>query len=324
MKDFIDLNAFSKQALEDILQRAEYLKSLRERHTAFTPLTGKSVALYFEKPSLRTRVSFDIGIQELGGCTTVLDQAMAGLGLREPVKDVARTLEGYVDAIVCRIFRHDYLYELSQWAPYMSVINALTDFSHPCQIMADVLTLRENGLWNDQLTLTWVGDPNNVLQSWIELAQIFPINIRVSCPELPAALDHFFFEPSLRDRFFWIKDPRKAVDGADVIYADTWISMGQEHEADSKRKRFQGYTISEELLVYAPSEVKVMHCLPAKRGEEITDGVFEAHQFIIFQQAQNRLHVQKAILWALLAPQAGSFLQRSVPSAKHKETVLHV
>ncbi len=308
MRDFIDLKYLSKTEIEMLIEKAALLKQLRQAGTRFQPLTGKSVAMYFEKPSLRTRVSFEIGIQELGGFTSYLDQSMVGLGVREPVKDVARTLGHYVDAIVCRLFKHEYLYELSHWSN-MSVVNALTDFSHPCQILADLLTLTEEGLWHEGLTLTWVGDPNNVLQSWIELALIYPITINVSCPECPPSLDTLFFDENLKDRFYWIKNPKEAVRHADIIYADTWISMGQEEEAEQKRKYYQGYTITPELIAQAPGHLKVMHCLPAKRGEEIDEAVLEKFEKIIFRQAENRLHIQKAILWSLLAPESEPYVE---------------
>jgi len=322
MKHFIDLTSVSKDQVEEILHKAALLKMFRKNGIPFKPLTGKSVVMYFEKPSLRTRVSFEIGIQELGGLVTYLDQSAAGMGSREPVKDIARTLTHYADAIVCRIFKHEYLYELSHWSE-MSVVNALTDFSHPCQILADVLTLKENNLWQDPLTLTWIGDPNNVLQSWIELAWMYPLIIQVSCPELPKSYEQLFFDSRLRDRFYWIKDPVKAVEHTDVIYADTWISMGQEKEAEKKREFYKGYTITPDLLSHAPSHVKVMHCLPAKRGEEIDDAALEMNADIIFQQAENRLHVQKAILWMLLAPLVEPVITRR-RAVKKQEPVLNL
>jgi ornithine carbamoyltransferase len=298
MTNFIDLASWELNGVEDLLTRAEAIK--RCRRTNFKPLTGKSVALYFEKPSLRTRVSFEIGIQELGGMTTYLDRMGVGLGVREPVRDVARTLDRYVDAIVCRLFRHEDLIDLAHWSR-LSVVNALTDFSHPCQILADVMTLRECGLWREDLVLAWIGDPNNVLQSWIDLAEIFPMRIQIASPELPAAFERYLFEPSLRDRFIWMRDPARCVADADVVYGDTWISMGQENQAEEKRTAYQGYTISSQLLDAAPAHVTVLHCLPAKRGEEIDDDVFERFAPVIFAQAENRLHAQKAILWMLLA-----------------------
>jgi ornithine carbamoyltransferase len=302
MKDLIDLKACSAVSVEKILHRAAQLKEWRRAGLPFQPLRGKSVVLYFEKPSLRTRVSFEVGIHEMGGTVTYLDQSMAGLGTREAVKDVVRTLEHYVNGVVCRVFHHALLYELSRWSDKLSVVNALSDFSHPCQILADVQALRDAGLWREGLTLTWVGDPNNVLESWIELAHLFPITIRVSCPELPARYDDLFYDPELQNRFFWIRDPHQAVAEADVIYADTWVSMGQEEEGAAKKKYFEGYTIDEALIRSAPPHVRLLHCLPAKRDEEVTDSVFEQFRDIIFTQAENRLHVQKAILWTLLAP----------------------
>lgn len=300
MKDFIDLSELTREEIDDILDSAVLLKE--QRHADFKPLAGKRVALYFEKPSLRTRVSFEIGIQELGGSVTVLDKSSVAMGHREPVQDVARTLERYVDAVVCRLFEHRYLHELSRWSR-LHVINALTDFSHPCQILADVQTLKEAARWHDELTLVWVGDPNNVLQSWIELALHYPIRIVICSPALPMTFEPWLFHPVLRNRFCWIKEPAKAVADADVLYADTWISMGQEPEAEQRRAYFRGYTISQDLLRHAPPHALVMHCLPAKRGEEIEDDVLEAFSTLIFNQAENRLHVQKAILWKLLSPE---------------------
>ena len=301
MKHFIDLTSLKKSEIESLLVRSEILKSLRKNGIQFKPLTGKAAVLYFEKPSLRTKVSFDIGIQELGGTTTSLDYNMIAMGEREPVKDVARTLESYVDAIVCRIFKHENLYELSKWSN-LSVVNALTDYSHPCQILADFQPLRENNLWKENLNLVWIGDPNNVLQSWLELALFYPFSITVSCPEILPEFDYWFQHPELKNRLTWIKNPVEAVKKADVIYLDTWISMGQEQFADHKRILYHGYTVNEKLLKSAPKHVQVLHCLPAKREEEITDTILEKFSDIIFQQAQNRLHIQKAIMWELLAP----------------------
>lgn len=301
MKNFIDISACTLHDLETFFVRAELLKSYRKSGISFQPLLGKSVALYFEKPSLRTKVSFDIGVQELGGITTSLDYNMIALGMREPVKDVARTLQSYVDAIVCRIFSHEHLYDLTN-SSKLHVINALTDFSHPCQILADILTLRELNLWRDHLTLVWVGDPNNVLQSWLEIAEFYPIQIIISCPELPHEFSHWLTKPTVKGKVSWEKNPKVAVSSADVIYLDTWISMGQEQFAEQKRYVYHGYSVTEKLLSFAPEHVQVMHCLPAKRGEEVDDSVMERFSSLIFQQAENRLHIQKAILWELLAP----------------------
>lgn len=301
MKDFIDISSLTLEKIEHLLIKAELLKYYRKSGQSFKPLTGKSVALYFEKPSLRTKVSFDIGVQELGGLTTSLDYNMIAMGEREPVKDVARTLESFVDAVVCRIFNHEHLYELSKWSK-LSVINALTDFSHPCQIFADFLTIRENNLYHDNLTITWIGDPNNVLQSWLELALFFNIKIIVSCPEITEDFKHWFHHPKLKNRLSWVKNPLDAVKKSDIIYLDTWISMGQEQYAEQKRYVYHGYSVTEKLLQYAPSHIQVMHCLPAKRGEEVDDTTLEKFSSLIFQQAENRLHVQKAVLWELLAP----------------------
>lgn len=299
MKHLIDLTEWTKPELEKVFNYALAMKAHPEAD--FKPLKGKSVALYFEKPSLRTRVSFDIGIQELGGNTTVVEQFMAGIGTRESVHDVAHTLNGFVDAMVCRMFNHTVLHELRQWSD-MTIINALTDFSHPCQIMADVLTLKELGLWKEGLVMTWVGDPNNVLQSWLEMALFYPITINISSPDIPTEFESWFQNPAMKDRIFWIHDPKEAVSGADMVYVDTWISMGQEAEAEARLEKYKDYSVNKELSGFMPEHAVMLHCLPAKRGQEVDDYTMEKFKSVIFRESENRLHVQKAIMAYLLSP----------------------
>jgi len=307
MKHLIDLTEWTVDDLEKVFNYATVIKN--NQNSGFKPLAGKSVALYFEKPSLRTRVSFDIGIQELGGNTTVVEQFMAGIGTRESVHDVANTLNGFVDAMVCRLFNHQTLYELRQWSE-MSIINALTDFSHPCQILADILTLKELGLWKNSLVMTWVGDPNNVLQSWLEIALMYPITVNISSPDIPTEFDSWFKDPRMKDRIFWIQDPKKAVSVADMVYVDTWISMGQEAEAEARLKKYEGYSVNQELSGYMPDHAVMLHCLPAKRGQEVDDFTMTKFKKVIFHESENRLHVQKAVMAYLLAPETTEVFYR--------------
>lgn len=300
MKHLIDITEWTKEELETVFSWTLTVK--KHPDPGFKPLAGRSVALYFEKPSLRTRVSFDIGIQELGGNTTIVEQFMAGIGTRESVHDVANTLNGFVDAMVCRLFNHQTLHELRQWSD-MSIVNALTDFSHPCQIMADVVTLKEIGLWNDgHFTLTWVGDPNNVLQSWLEMALFYPIKVIVSSPDIPTAFQSWFDDPRMKDRLTWIQNPKQAISLADVVYLDTWISMGQEDEAEARLAKYAAYQVNEEMTGYMQDHAVILHCLPAKRGQEVDDFTMNKFKPVIFRESENRLHVQKTILGYLLEP----------------------
>jgi ornithine carbamoyltransferase len=267
-------------------------------------LAGKTLALLFEKPSLRTRVSFDAAMQQLGGHALYLSPAEVELGRREPVADVARVLSRYVDAIAARTFRHETVEELARWAD-VPVINALSDGEHPCQALADLLTIYEKkGRWRG-LVLSFVGDGNNVARSLMLGSALVGMDFRIAAPQ------SYRISTTLVDKaeslaaasgatIACVESPQEAVRGADVVYTDVWTSMGQEEEQAERRRAFGGYQVNAELLALASPDAIVMHDLPAHRGEEIADEVIEGPQSVVFDQAENRLHAQKAVLALVL------------------------
>lgn len=267
-------------------------------------LGGKTLALLFEKPSLRTRVSFDVAMQQLGGHTLYLSPAEVGLGEREPVADVARVLSRYVDAIAARTFKHETVEELARWAD-VPVINALSDGEHPCQALADLLTIYEKkDRWRG-LVLAFVGDGNNVASSLMLGSAMVGMEFRIASPQ------GYCVSRALVDKaeslaaasgaaVVCVESPQEAVRGADVVYTDVWASMGQEKEQVERRRAFSGYQVNAELLALASPDAIVMHDLPAHRGEEIADEVIEGPQSVVFDQAENRLHAQKAVLALIL------------------------
>ena len=269
-------------------------------------LAGKTLAMIFEKPSLRTRVSFAVGMTQLGGTGQLLRQEEVGLGTREPIKDVARVLSGMVDGIMARTFEHDKVLNLAKWST-VPVINGLTDFSHPCQAMADLMTLMEHfGRDLKGRTLVYVGDGNNVARSLASACGRFGLRFVIAAPDaykLPQA-DVERIRTQLPEMdFISTDDPAAAVRDADAVYTDTWVSMGQEEEKARRVKDFAGYRVDESLMKNAPKHAVVLHCLPAYRGLEISDGVMESRQSLVFPQAENRLHFQKGLLAVLLGGQ---------------------
>ena len=307
-KDFLSVLDFDATDLEQCLQLAAQLKADRSlgRHapTADT-LDGHHVALLFDKPSLRTRTTFEIAIRELGGHLVAL-QADVALGRREPVADVARNLERWVDAVIIRTFSQHVLQEFAAAARQLHVINALTDQEHPCQAIADVLTLQERFGQLRGRTIAYVGDGNNVATSLAHAAAMLGVHVHIASPE-PYQLPHAVVQQATsvarhgaRLRLF--SDAADAVAGADAIYTDTWTSMGQEKEAELRRAIFAPYQVNDELMSLAKPGALFMHCLPAHRGEEVTADVFESEAAVVFDQAENRLHGQKALLLMLLAP----------------------
>ena len=261
-------------------------------------LDGRSVAMIFEKPSNRTRVSFEVGIFQLGGHSVMLRSGELQMGSRESVKDVASVLSRYVDAVVMRVLKHESLEEFARYSS-VPVLNALSDASHPCQALSDFFTVIERKGSLDGLKFCYVGDGNNVCRSLVELSSLFAVDFVVSSPggyELDMA--------SSEANFSLESDVRRAVDGADVIYTDVWCSMGQESERDKRLRDFNGYTVDAQLLKRAKVDVMFMHCLPGKWGEEASSEVAYSDNSVIFDQAENRLHAQKAILLYLLNPEA--------------------
>ncbi|HEV8537634.1 MAG TPA: ornithine carbamoyltransferase [Bacteroidota bacterium] len=298
-KDFISLTNYSREEIEELFSLTTWIKE--KRSNGFSPLAHKTAALIFEKPSLRTLVSFEVGIAQLGGQSVYLSQQSIGLATRESVRDVAEVLSRYNDLIVARTMQHATVEELGEHAT-IPVINALTDLLHPCQIMADVYTLIERNLLNEQTKIAFIGDGNNVVNSWLELAEKLPFHFVLACPH-GYAPDKYILEKarvSQVSKIEIVSDPYEAAEGADVLYTDVWVSMGQEEERAKRFQAFQGYRVDANLLRAANKECVVMHCLPAHRGEEITADVLEGNQSIVLQQAENRLHVQKAIMSELV------------------------
>lgn len=299
-RDLLSLQDLSRKEVEAIFQLARKLKQAQKRGSAHRLLAGKTLALVFEKPSLRTRVSFEAGVLQLGGYAVFLGPAEIQLGVRESAADCARSLSRWVDLIVVRTFSQETLVEVARSAT-VPVINGLTDLFHPCQVLADCFTLLEHRGKLDGLKIAFVGDGNNMAHTWMEAARQMSFTFSVACPkgyEPNAEITRKMKEQGAR--IFVTHDPAEAVKAADVIYTDVWTSMGQENEAQARRAAFHGYQVHSGLVASAKPDALVMHCLPAHRGEEITDEVLESPRSIVFDQAENRLHVQKAIMvWIL-------------------------
>jgi ornithine carbamoyltransferase len=296
---FLDLGAVSDEQFWGLLRLARRLKDERAEYGRNQPLlAGKSLAMIFQKPSLRTRVSFEMGMQHLGGHALYLSPDEVGLGKRESAPDVARVLSGYVDGIMARVFAHQLVEELAHWGS-VPVINGLSDRSHPCQALADLFTLWEAYGQLQGLTLAYIGDgSNNVAFSLLQAAGKVGMVVRIIAPT------GYQPDPALvqaTDADVTITDDLDGVVGADVLYTDVWISMGQENERDERLRVFPNYQVNPALVAHTRNRaVKVMHCLPAHRGEEITDEVADSTESLLFAQAHNRLHAQKAVLAHLL------------------------
>ncbi|MBI5515087.1 MAG: ornithine carbamoyltransferase [Deltaproteobacteria bacterium] len=293
--DFRVLSDLGADGVRAVLQRAMELKARRRQGLRDTPLQGRSVALIFEKPSTRTRVSFEVGVHELGGHPVVLASRDLQLGRGESLEDTARTLSGYVHAIVVRTFAHARVEALAREAT-VPVINALTDEAHPCQVLADLQAVLELRGSLEGLRAAWVGDGNNVARSWAEAAGLLGFTLTLACPpgyEPPAG--------ALPRGVAVVRDPVEAVDGAEVLVTDVWASMGQEAEAAARRAAFSGFTVDRALVSRATPGALVLHCLPAHRGEEVSAEYLEDPSGPVWRAAENRLHAQKALLERLLA-----------------------
>ena len=306
MNHFLDLFSWSGKDLWQLIQLASHLKAERWGSGGNRPiLKGKVLGMIFQKPSLRTRVSFEVGMKHLGGDAMMLGPAEIGLGKRESIADVARVLSGYVQGIMARVFDHQHVVELAQYAS-VPVINGLSDSQHPCQAMADILTIYEHFGRLEGLKLAYIGDGNNVAASLLAACAQFGIHYSIATPvgyELPAQT-MVDTAPHARRTGITIEtftDPKPAVFEADIIYTDTWVSMGQEEDTKKREEAFQCFQVNAELLAHAKKEAVVLHCLPAHRGQEITDEVMDGPQSLVFEQAENRLHAQKAILVRLMA-----------------------
>ncbi len=300
MKDFISISDYTPEDLQSMLDLALQLKV--EFNNSGNPplLKNKVLAMIFQKPSLRTRVSFDMAMRHLGGDALYLSPQEIGLGKRESIADVARVLSGYVDALMARVFAHEHVLELAKWAN-VPVINGLSDYNHPCQGMADALTILEKFKKMKNLNVAYVGDGNNVAVSLMHICAKLGANFTIANPvgydlNPQAVKDAIGFASTSHSQLKFLHDPHAAVKYAHVIYTDTWTSMGQEEEAKIREQVFPPYQVNAKLVAEADPEVIVMHCLPAHRGQELTNEIADGPHSVIFAQAHNRLHAQKAIL----------------------------
>ncbi|WP_043810202.1 ornithine carbamoyltransferase [Desulfomicrobium baculatum] len=293
MKHFLSINSLMATEAMDLVLRAKEMKDGDYRSDL---LAGKTLAMIFEKASTRTRVSFEVGIRHLGGDTIFMTPADSQLGRSEPLKDTARVLSRYVQGMVVRTFAQKNVEDLARYGS-IPVVNALTDMYHPCQIMSDMLTIYERTTHLKDLVISWIGDGNNMAHSWINASVYFGFQLNIASPEgyapNTAVLERAW---KMGAKVFVTDDPKAAIAGSHFVNTDVWASMGQEAEQKRREKAFAGYQVDDELLALADPNAKVLHCLPAHRGEEISEAVFEGPQSIVFDQAENRLHMQKAIL----------------------------
>lgn len=300
-KDFLSLSDWSLEDLESIFSLTRELKQKQKEGTPHQRLKGQTLGMIFEKSSTRTRVSFEVGMFQLGGHGLFLHSGTTQMGRGEPIKDTARVMSAYCDGVMARTYSHAALEEFAAHS-YIPVINGLSDLYHPCQLVADMFTVTEHKEDYRQLKYCWIGDGNNMANSWINAATLVGFELRIATPK--------GYEPDSKivalaeksgAKILLTNDPREAAEGVDVLNTDVWASMGHEAEQEERIKAFSGFQINANLLKLADPEAVVMHCLPAHRDEEITDEVVEGSQSIIFDEAENRLHVQKAIMATLMA-----------------------
>jgi ornithine carbamoyltransferase len=295
-RDFLAVTDFTREEIARLFQLAERMKRRTYRET---PLAGKTLAMIFAKSSTRTRVSFETGTFQLGGQALFLSSRDIQIGRGEPIPDTARVLSRYVHGIMIRTFDHAEVEELARCAT-IPVINGLTDLSHPCQVLADLFTVREAlGGWEGK-RIAWIGDGNNMANSWLEAAEILGFELRLACPEGYEPNREKFERASARTKVAVTEVPEEAVEGAHVVNTDVWASMGQETEAEARRNAFKGYTVDADLMKLADPQAIFLHCLPAHRGEEVSNDVIEGKQSRVWDEAENRLHVQKALLATLM------------------------
>jgi len=300
-RDFVHITDFSSDEIQEVFDLTVKMKAFVKEGKEYTPLKGKNMAMIFAKPSARTRISFETGMSQLGGHAIYLGPNDIGIGKREAVRDIARVIARYDDIIMARLFDHAHMLELAEYS-MVPVINGLTDLNHPCQIMADIFTVLEHRKHLNDLKVAFVGDGNNVANSWINLAARLPMHFVLASPS-GYDPDEAILKNARNvgiSRIDVIHDPVEAVRDADVIYTDVWASMGQETEADLRRKAFMPFQVNGNLMKHAKKDVLVMHCLPAHRGDEITDDVIDSPNSIVFDEAENRMHVQKAIIVKLM------------------------
>jgi len=300
-RHFLALHDFTKDELDAQLRLATDLKAKQKGGIPHKLLDGKTVALIFEKASTRTRISFEVGVFQLGGHGLFMSSGTSQMGRGEPIKDSARVMARYCDGVMIRTFGQEIVEEFARYSD-VPVINGLTDLFHPCQIMADLQTVIEHKKSYEGLTFAWVGDGNNMANTWIEAAAIFGFELRLACPAgyEPDAGVMAWAQAKAPGLITLTTDPKVAVSGADVVNTDVWASMGQEAEQKERELAFAGYCLDDALLALARPDAIVLHCLPAHRGEEISDSVIEGKNSVVWDEAENRLHIQKAIMATLI------------------------
>ncbi len=296
-RDFLHVTDFSGDEIHETFALAKEVKARFKRREDYKPFKDHTMAMIFAKPSARTRISFETGFYRMGGHALYLGPSDISIGKREAVKDIARVIGRYNDVIMARLFSHDHVIELAEYSP-VPVINGLTDYNHPCQIMADMFTILEHRGHLDDLKIVYVGDGNNIVNSWLRLAQKLPFHFVCACPEgyKPDSDTFNGAKNSGLSEVEVMHDPLKAVKDADIVYTDVWASMGQKDEAAARKERFKGFQVNDGLMAATGKESLFMHCLPAERGVETTDSVLESKSSIVFDEAENRMHAQNAIL----------------------------
>ncbi len=297
-RDFLQITDFSSDELKKMFDLAIELKAMTKRGECPTPLAGQSWACIFHKASLRTRISFEVGLAQLGASSLYITNQEIELGKRESIPDVARVLSRYVGGIVIRTYSHKDVEELAEWAS-VPVINALTDFTHPCQVISDLLTIQEHLGTYEGKTITYLGDGNNMARSWINAARRLDFNLRIGTSKDTHPGELVDIATSEGAKVEVMYDPIEAVSGAHVVYTDVWASMGEKEKLGEKTTALQAFQINDKLIEHADDSAIVMHCLPAERGREITDEVMDGPRAVVFDEAENRLHAQKAILVTL-------------------------
>ncbi len=296
-KHFLHLSDYNNNELWGLINLAKELKTKFQNKENYKPFKNQSLAMIFAKPSARTRVSFETGFEWMGGHALFLGPKDIGIGKREAIKDISRLFSRYNDLIMARLFDHNHILELAEYSK-IPVINGLTDYNHPCQILADIMTVFEHRGNLDNLKITYMGDGNNIVHSWLQLATKLPMHFVCCSPPgfEPDMETTKMVEGSNISTYELSHEPHSAVDGADVIYTDVWASMGQKEEANEREKIFADFQVNEQLLSQTGKKTFFMHCLPAERGREVTDGVMESKNSIVFDEAENRMHVQNAIM----------------------------
>lgn len=296
-KHFLHISDFSKDELWNMLHLAKEIKTKFHKREDYKPFKDQSLAMIFAKPSARTRISFETGFTWMGGHALFLGPNDIGIGKREAIKDIARVVSRYNDVIMARLFDHQHILELAEYSD-STVVNGLTDYNHPCQIMADILTVWEHRGNLDDMKITYMGDGNNIVHSWLQLASKFPMHFVCCGPSgfEPDEETVSMVEESGISTFELSHDPKSAAHGADVVYTDVWASMGQKEEAAERERIFADFQVNEALMDNTGKNTLFMHCLPAERGREVTDGVMEADYSIVFDEAENRMHAQNAVM----------------------------